>query len=438
MTISVEVNFSHKEDLVSLENLQRKNLENINRLKESYEDDSEDNSLWYNWPENEGKKLASDLDGINSQLSYYYDLVVVIGIGGSYTGTKAIHDLFGTSLEIRNQEPQKKPILFCGYHLSESYLQKQLRILDQYKPVVCVVSKSGKTLEPNAIYSVISTHLKKRFSHEEILERTFFISSKKESPFLDDALPNKPRYFSIPDQLVGRFSVLSAASLVPLALAGHNIKALMRGADDFFRQLEAKEEHILKSLIYAPARFLAWKAGKSLELLAYEEPQLEGFGLWWQQLFAESEGKQEKAIFPISSLFSRDLHSIGQYIQEGSKSIFETFLMTSGVRSEGNLESESRIRVPTDEFSRELLGKASGHYLNDLNEKIMKASKRAHSLREVPNCTLQIGVLNESTLGFLIAFFQTTCVLGSFLLEVNPYNQPGVEAYKKELLNLLS
>ena len=436
MTLSVEVDFNES-TLASLKNLQVKNLENLDRLKEQSEDPSEKNSLWYQWPENGGKKLCQDLEGIASKLPYFHDLVVVIGVGGSYTGTKAVDDLFGTTTSSK-ESSTLKPILFCGYHLSESYLQKQIHIIDQHKPVLCIVSKSGKTLEPNAIYSILSNHLKKRFTEEEIQDRTFFITSEKESPLLKNSSSENKNFFSIPDGIVGRFSVLSAASLVPLALAGHNIKALMRGADDFFQQLEDKDPSLMESLIYAPARFLSWQEGKSIELLAYQEPGLEGLGLWWQQLFAESEGKQEKAIFPMSSLFSRDLHSIGQYIQEGSKSIFETFLLTKTIQSETNTSNESRIRIPADERSRQLLGKASGHYLNDLNEKIMKASRKAHSKRGVPNCTLEVGVLNESRLGFLIAFFQTTCVLGSFLLEVNPYNQPGVEAYKKELQTMLN
>lgn len=433
MTLTVEVSLN-EEDKKTLEHLQTTNLENLEQLC----DPSEENNLWYNWPENGGKALVGEISTLGENLPYYYDLVVVVGVGGSYTGTKAVHDLFGTSLLDEKSHSQKKPILFCGYHLSESYLKKQLSILDRHKPVICVVSKSGKTLEPNAIYSVISSHLRNKFSQKEIAERTFFMTSEKDSPLLEEFSKEKVRSFSIPSGIVGRFSVLSAASLVPLALAGHNIKALMRGADEFFKKLEAKEENLLSSLIYAPARFLAWKKGKSIELLAHKEPELEGLGLWWQQLFAESEGKQEKAIFPLASLFSRDLHSVGQFIQEGSKSIFETFLFTAGVQSEEAKDKESRIRVPTDERSRKILGKASGHYLDDLNEKIMKASRKAHSLREVPSCTLNIGVLDESRLGFLFAFFQTTCVLGSFLLEVNPYNQPGVEAYKSELRTLLN
>ena len=373
---------------------------------------------------------------MKSKIPYYYDTVVVIGIGGSYSGTKAVDDLFGISFTQKSSSA-RKPILYLGSNLSEKEFHQKLEFLKERHPVFCLISKSGKTLEPNVAFCTAWEAMKERYDENELAERTFVVTDPEPSFLREISLFKKEQIFSIPQNVGGRFSVFSAASLIPLCLAGHHSKEFVRGGEEFFNELEEEKESTLESLLYAPARFLAWQEGKKLELLAYHESSLNGFTLWWQQLFAESEGKNSKGLFPTSSFYSRDLHSVGQYLQEGTPCLFETFLKIGKIQSL-NSRIESKLRVPSTELARSLLGNATGHTISDLNQKIMEATQRAHAGRQIPHCTITLEKLDEHSLGKMLAFFQTTCMLSATFLDVNPYNQPGVEAYKSEMRELLS
>lgn len=433
MEVKVELNFMENKESDKLDSIYQKSLSNLSSLQEQAHHSESKNLAWYNWPEKAGFELIQQLENDIAHINYYYDLIVVIGIGGSYAGTKAVDDLFGTSLTQNNLQGKCKPVFYLGHNLSENYLLDAIEIIRDFNPIICVVSKSGKTIEPNIAYCVLEEYLISRYSKAEILERTFIMTGEEKSPLLENFDTNKQKIFPIPKDMVGRFSILSSASIVPLTLAGHNTTALMRGAHEFFEHIkEQSQQGSLHTASYASARFLAWEQGKKIELLAYNEPKLQGFSSWWQQLLAESEGKDSKGLFPVASQYSTDLHSLGQYLQEGYPSIFETFLLQEESQTKMN-GVEKRLRIPVNERSRSLLGNKCGHYLSDLNTKIMLAAEEAHSSRGVPCCKIKVQRMTEHSLGYLLAFFQTSCVLSSNLLEINPYNQPGVEVYKKEL-----
>lgn len=437
MKIKLSAEFSDKQD--RLQELNKKNRENFFELKKQAEQEAEGGGplSWFNYPLNSGLELVEQLETLRSETSFYYNLVVVVGIGGSFSGTKAVNDLFGVVREGPSKS-HRKPILFLGNNLSERDAIEKLELIENYEPVICVVSKSGTTLETSIAHCILEESLASRYSKRDIEKRTFYATHETGSPLLNHLETPGDKLSPIPSDIVGRYSLFTSASLLPLALAGHNIRDLMKGACDFFQKAKEEDQSTLESLSYACYRYLAWEEGKRIEVMAYHEPHLEGLSIWWQQLFAESEGKNSKGLFPIPSLFSRDLHSIGQYLQEGFPSVFETFLIVEngGLSSESSLQK--RIRIPTNDKARKLLGQASGHYLTNLNEQIMTASYKAHTSRGVPCCKIVLNQLTELSFGSLLAFFQTSCVLSAKLLEVNPYNQPGVESYKKEFSNLFN
>ena len=436
MKLKFSVHFpekNHKE----MEEINKKNLANFLTLKDQAEREKSSPLNWFNYPTDHGPAFLERLEELSSDVNFYYNLVVVIGIGGSYTGTKAINDFFGIDLS-SSQKTHLKPILFLGHNLSENDTLNKLDLIDNYDPLICVISKSGKTLETSIAHCLLEEHLKKRYSEKDIQKRTFFVTSETESPLLKNKKNLENRIAPIPEEIVGRFSIFTSASLLPLYFAGHKVKEILKGASEFLQQLKNEEKEALDTLAYASARFLAWNENKRIEILAYNEPGFEGLSLWWQQLFAESEGKESKGLFPSPSLFSRDLHSLGQYLQDGFPNVFETFLTLGENHAASAGTSERRLRVPTNERSRELLGKVSGHYLSNLNEQIMLATQKAHLSRNIPCCRIHLDRMSEHNLGALLAFFQITCVLSAKLLDVNPYDQPGVESYKKELNTLIS
>lgn len=426
LTLPHDLSSSYEKSLENLKTLYGQNPEEAKGL------------AWFDWPEKGGFELLEELKQKTEEIDFFYDLVVVLGIGGSYLGTKAINDLFGRSLETPYSQDKRRPIIFLGNNLSENDLLNKLAFIKEHSPVFCVVSKSGSTVEPMAAYCMLQKELSSQMSKEEFNERTFVITeARAENHLFNKTQEEQIKVLTIPEEMGGRFSVLSAASLVPLALAGINVRAIMQGAKVFFAELkEHEKQKTLPVIQYAAARFVTWTEGKRIELLAYNEPALAGFASWWQQLFAESEGKNAKGLFPTTSLFSTDLHSLGQYLQQGFPSIFETFLVYENYSLLNHSGPETRLRIPSNLESRALLGDKSGHYFFDLNQKIMAAARKAHSENKTPSCLITLPRMNERNLGYLLAFMQTACFLSARLLEVNPFDQPGVEVYKKELQQL--
>lgn len=390
---------------------------------------------WWDWPEQGGFAELQNIRAELAKIDVPYDLVVVVGIGGSYVGTKAIADALRHSYadQIISREDKYLPIVYAGQNLSEQALVELLDLLQEREPIVNVISKSGGTIESNLAFRIIEENLQKRFGNEA--SKRILVTTQQEKNYLYE-LGQKRSYrsFPVPHNIGGRYSVLSAVGLVPLTLAGYDTEQLLLGADMFFASL--REDNVVDHpvLFYAAFRRLAWQMGKTLDILAFQEPKLATFIEWWKQLFAESEGKEAKGLMPLGMMYSTDLHSLGQFLQEGPACMIETFLKVGPSRD----LVERRVRVPADDSgASESLRFLFKRYLAEVDQAAWLASQKAHSQRGVPCLELVLPHLDEYHLGYLIAFFQTACAVSALMLDVNPFNQPGVEVYKKELMNIL-
>lgn len=394
---------------------------------------------WYDYPRKRGLELAATVERAVSQLPVHYNLVLVIGIGGSYLGTRAVADALNhayVGMVPSKLTGNRKPIIYAGHNLSENNLVEVLDMLDQYQPIVNVVSKSGTTTEPSIAFRVIRKYLERRFGVEEARQRIIATTDAKSGSLRQLAQEEKYLSFDIPNDIGGRYSVLTPVGIVPLSLAGFDIRSLMRGADTMFAELrEAGADHPV--IDYAAKRMTAYEHGKNVELLVYSEPKLLMFVEWWKQLFGESQGKEQKGIFPSGLACTTDLHSIGQFVQEGTRNLFETFLSFENPRTTDGGVVERQMRVPVMHDNSDQLGYIQDRLVEEVNSMAMTGTRLAHGDGGVPNVELRCGRLNEETLGALFAFFETACAIGGELMGINPFDQPGVEAYKKNLFALL-
>lgn len=399
---------------------------------------------WFDWPRSCGQALVKEVKAYTGQLDLYYDAVLTIGIGGSYLGTRAIADalshpyapFFGKS----GRNPRRPLMAYAGQHVSEAGLVEMLDLLEERQPIVNIISKSGTTTEPAVAFRVVRDFMEKRFGKAEAARRIVATTDRKKGALRKLADDVGYKTFEVPDDVGGRFSVLTAVGLVPLALGGFDIASLMQGADEMFTSLRDDNAKDHPALRYAACRKAAFDAGKRIELLAYGEPKLANVVEWWKQLFGESEGKDGKGFFPAGIAYTTDLHSLGQYVQDGVRNLIETFLMIDDVASHAAHAShavERRLRVPKADSNIDELGYLEGRFVGEINRAAMLATKVAHADGGVPCMALTMPRLDEHALGALIAFFETACGIGGTLFGVNAYDQPGVEAYKKNLFGLL-
>lgn len=381
---------------------------------------------WFDLPKNFGFKLADSIKTSLKTIDVDYDAVLVIGIGGSYLGVRAVCAALG---EEYTQLPAKTlPVFFAGQHLSSRSLAQLLTLLETYKPMVNVISKSGTTTEPAIAFRVIRAALEKRFGSQEANKRIIATTDPVGGALRKLAKAKSWLSFEVPGDVGGRYSVLTAVGQVPLALAGYDVTGLLEGADQEFASLKAMGvDH--PAVQYAGARYACLEAGKAIELLSYCEPTLNYTAEWWKQLFGESEGKEGKGLFPASLAFTTDLHSLGQIVQEGQRNIFETFLSFS--------RSRPGLLVPELGDNSDELQYLEGTPIDDVNDTAFTATKMAHYDGGVPCIGLNAGELSAHSLGQLFAFFETSCALTAGLMGVNAFDQPGVEAYKKNLFALL-
>lgn len=389
---------------------------------------------WFNYPNRQG---FAELDAINQykdNLAVDYDCVVVIGIGGSYMGSCAIAEALGQS-----GNNGKLPLFFAGHHLSEADHITLLESLDNRLPLVNVISKSGTTTEPAIAFRIIRHYMTERFGAKEANLRTVVTTDGNSGALRQLAMAENLQKFEIPPQVGGRFSVLSPVGLLPLTLAGYKTRDLLDGAHEVFSEAKDSlkdDDQVPGCLLYAAARHVAYEDGKKIELLAYNQPRLQYLVEWWKQLFGESDTKGGRGIFPSGFSYTTDLHSLGQLAQEGERNLLETFLSFDKMplRSDG---VEQKLKIPSLSDNTDQLGYLEGMTLDQINETAMKATKMAHHDGGVPCLEIKLPVLSEHSLGGLIAFFETACAVGGLLAGINPFNQPGVEAYKQNLFGLL-
>lgn len=401
---------------------------------------------WFDWPRTRGQTLAKDIKAHLAKLDVYFDTVLVVGIGGSYLGCRAVvdalsHPFAPLMTKGRGSGPSRRPlVLYAGHNVSESGLVELLDLLEERQPIVNVISKSGTTTEPAVAFRVVRAHMEKRFGKAEAARRIIATTDKSKGALRRLADDAGYKTFEVPDDIGGRFSVLTAVGLVPLALAGFDITRLLAGADDVFQSLQGDAAAKHPALQYAACRKAAYDAGKRIELLAYAEPKLGNVVEWWKQLFGESEGKGGKGLFPAGIAYTTDLHSLGQYVQDGERNLLETFLTIDDVASHeagGASAVERRLRVPGAESNVDELGYLEGRFVGEINRAAMLGTKVAHFDGGVPCLSLSLPRLDEHALGALFAFYETACAVGASLLQVNAFDQPGVEAYKKNLFGLL-
>ncbi|WP_416828577.1 glucose-6-phosphate isomerase [Ectobacillus polymachus] len=359
------------------------------------------------------------------------DILLVIGIGGSYLGARAAIEMLNHSFyNVLSKEQRKLPqIIFVGQNISSSYLQDVMDVLEGKDFSINVISKSGTTTEPAIAFRIFRKMLETKYGKEEATKRIYATTDKARGAL--KTLANEEGYesFVIPDDVGGRFSVLTAVGLLPIAVSGLNIQEMMNGAAAAFEDFNKSELEENAAYQYATVRNALYNKGKTIEMLVNYEPALQYFGEWWKQLFGESEGKDQKGIFPSSANFSTDLHSLGQYIQEGRRDLFETVINVEKPRHE--------IEIPMEESDLDGLNYLAGKSVDFVNKKAFQGTVLAHNDGGVPNLIVNVPELNEYSFGYLVYFFEKACAMSGYLLGVNPFNQPGVEAYKKNMFALL-
>ena len=355
-----------------------------------------------------------------SKIRKQSDLLIVIGIGGSYLGSKAVIDALSHTFNPKN-------VIFAGNNMSSDYLNDLLDYIKDKDISLNVISKSGTTIEPALTFKVLREYIEEKYGEDKAKDRIFVTTDKEKGVLKKLADEKGYETFVVPDDIGGRYSVFTAVGLLPIASAGINIDRLLDGVYSAEKKYSSLENNDCYD--YAVARNIMYKKKKKIELLVNYEPKLHYISEWWKQLFGESEGKEEKGIFPASVDNTTDLHSMGQYIQEGERILFETVI---------NIKKPYRdFTLTCEECSPDALDYLNGKTLNEINHKAMEGTVIAHVNGKVPNIMIEVDKLDEFNLGELLYFFEKACGISGHLLGVNPFNQPGVEAYKKEMFRLL-
>lgn len=359
------------------------------------------------------------------------DVLIVIGIGGSYLGARAVIEALSHSFANSvSRDVRKAPeIYFCGNSISSKYLHDLLDVVKGRDFSVNVISKSGTTTEPAIAFRIFKELLEKKYGKEEAAQRIFATTDKSRGALKSLADAEGYETFVVPDDVGGRYSVLTAVGLLPIAVSGADITELMKGAQQAREDalnLPYEENYAMQ---YAAIRTILYRKGKAVEIMANYEPSLHYISEWWKQLYGESEGKDHKGLFPASVDLTTDLHSMGQFIQDGSRILFETVLEVE--------ESPEEVVIPDAEDDLDGLNYLAGRNMDFVNKSAMNGTILAHTDGEVPNLKIVLPAEDENTLGSMLYFFEFACGVSGYLLGVNPFNQPGVESYKKNMFALL-
>ena len=383
---------------------------------------------WLDLPVNYDKEEFSRIKSAAKRISGDTDILIVIGIGGSYLGARAAIEFLKSPNynALRKDAPE---IYFAGNSISGSALAEILELCENKRVSINIISKSGTTTEPAVAFRVLREMLETRYGKEEAAKRIYCTTDKARGTLKKLADENGYECFVIPDDVGGRFSVLTAVGLLPIAVSGADIDALMAGA------AKAREEYSVCDIEnndcyrYAALRNALYRRGKDIELLVSYEPRFTMMSEWWKQLYGESEGKDSKGLFPASVTFSTDLHSMGQYIQDGKRMLFETVVTIDDCGAD--------VVIKEDEDNGDGLNFLSGKTMSYVNRKAFEGTVLAHSDGGVPSLVINMDKANEENLGRLIYFFEKACAISGYVLGVNPFDQPGVEAYKKNMFALL-
>ncbi len=386
---------------------------------------------WMNLPETYDTEEFSRVKKAAEKIQKTADVLIVIGVGGSYLGAKAAIDMFTDNFyNLKSDKERKTPqIFFAGNSTNPTYLYELVQLVKDKDICLNVISKSGTTTEPAIAFRIFKELVEKKYGKKEARERIFVTTDKARGALKQMADLEGYETFTIADDIGGRYSVLSAVGMLPIAVCGADVDAIMRGAQDAHQAYGVCDLNTNICYQYAALRNLLYKKGKHIEIMVNYEPKLHFFAEWWKQLYGESEGKDKKGIFPAAVDFSTDLHSIGQYIQDGERMLFETVLHVE--------KPEQDISLPNDPDNMDGLNYLLDKTIGYVNEKAFLGATMAHYDGGVPNLVIHIPELSEYYFGQLVYFFEKACGISGYLLGVNPFDQPGVEAYKNNMFALL-
>jgi len=376
---------------------------------------------WTDLPSRIEDSFIQELQELGEKVRGNSDCLISIGIGGSYLGIKATIEFL--------RDAAQMPVYFAGHNISVDYLHKMLEVVKDKNISVVVISKSGTTTEPAIAFRIVKEILKEKYNEEDLKQRIICVTDEKKGALKQIADKNGYQSFVIPDDVGGRFSVLTPVGLVPLAIAGIDIQGIIEGAREGQKEYSKFDLDSNISYQYAGLRYLLYKNGKVIEVLSTFYDNLQYITEWWKQLYGESEAKEGKGIFPSSLIMSTDLHSMGQLMQEGMRNVFETFLDVG--------KPDFEITIPKDDSDLDNFNIVAGKDLDFVNTQAFRATASAHFEGGVPNMSISICKSDPYHLGQLFYFFERAVAISGYLLGVNPFNQPGVEAYKKKMFALL-
>ena len=429
--IDIKLNYKNALNFISEATIQSYQQQIDDSYQSLYQKTGRGNDFlgWMDLPDNTSEEMMGKIEHLAKNIRSKSEVFVVIGIGGSYLGSRAVIDALSHHFASLKKE-EKPVVLYAGQNISEDYLSDLLEILDKKDYSLCVISKSGTTTEPAIAFRVLKNHLENKYGKEEAQKRITAVTDKEKGALKQ--LSNEEGYetFIVPDDVGGRYSVLTPVGLLPIAVAGFDIRSLLEGAKKMKQEL-LKSTAISNNPVsaYAAVRNALYTSGKTTEIMVNYEPRLFYFTEWWKQLYGESEGKEQKGIFPAGVGFTTDLHSMGQYIQDGLRNLFETVLSVK--------KPESNLTVPHDNKNLDKLNYLAGKAFHEVNHQAEIGTTLAHLDGGVPNLQIEVPRINEDILGQLIYFYEMACAVSGYILGVNPFDQPGVEAYKKNMFALL-
>lgn len=423
--MGISINTEYVEDFISKIQLSslKKKVESCHEMLHNKTGEGADYTGWVDWPVNYDKEEFERIKVVADKIRRQADVLIVIGIGGSYLGAKSVIEMFKDPF----RKTTKTEVIFLGQNISAEYMSSLLHYIVDKDVAVNVISKSGTTTEPAIAFRIIKDFMERKYGKEYAKTRIYVTTDKEKGAMRLLASTEGYETFIIPDDIGGRYSVLTPVGLLPIAVAEINIDELMEGAAAAREKYSIKEDNDCYK--YAVYRNALYKIGKKTEILVNYEPCMHYFTEWWKQLYGESEGKDKKGIFPAGVDFTTDLHSMGQYIQDGRRDLFETVIKINKQRSD--------IVVKEDPMDLDGLNYLAGKSMNEINEKALVGTVIAHYDGNAPSIILSIDEINEKNVGELIYFFEKACGISGYLLGVNPFNQPGVEEYKKNMFALL-
>ena len=430
----LSVDFSNLKKFVSDEefSLMEEKIKVAHKMLQEKSGDGRDMLGWLDIPSNRNEEELNKIKEAALKIQKQCDVFVVVGIGGSYLGAKAMIDIFTNNFSNMLPLSERKfpQIIFAGNNMSGKYLRNLVEFLEDKDIAINVISKSGKTLEPAITFRVLKILMEQKYGIAGAAERIYVTTDESNGLLHDIAKKNDYETFVIPDNVGGRYSVLTPVGLLPMAVANINIEDVLDGAQFASHLFNEEKIEYNDCYKYAVYRNILYNKGKEIEILASYDPCFRYFIEWFKQLFGESEGKNGKGIYPSGALFTTDLHSMGQMIQEGKRNIFETVINVQLDRS--------FIELPKTDDNLDELNYLSGKSIEYINKQAFNGTLEAHVQGGVPNIIINLDDLNEYNIGQLIFFFEKACAISGYMLGVNPFNQPGVEAYKKNMMNLLN